>query len=131
MNNYDKNLFSLKKSHSGLGLFTNIPIKKGEFIIEYTGKLLTRDKTEERGGRYLFELNSRWTVDGSERKNLSRYINHGCYPNCKILIKNRRINIHALRNIKAGEELTYNYGKEYFNAYIKPSGCKCKKCRIK
>ena len=118
----------VKRSKTGLGLFADEDIKKGEFIIEYTGKKITNKEADQKGGRYLFELNSRYTIDGSERSNKARYINHSCVPNCESVIKNGKILIYAIKNIKAGEELTYNYGKEYFDKFIKPIGCKCKKC---
>jgi SET domain-containing protein len=121
--------FLVKRSQSGLGLFANNLIKKGEFIIQYTGKLLTREQANERGGKYLFEINSRWTIDGSERQNVARYINHSCRPNCEVEIIGKKIKIVAIKNIQPGEELCYDYGKEYFNEFIKPIGCKCKHCQ--
>ena len=122
-----------KRGTNGLGLFTTIPIKKGTYIIDYTGKILTAKDADEKGGQYLFEINSRWTIDGSSRKNLARYINHSCRPNCETDTKERekRVVVNAKRNIKAGEELTYDYGKTFFNEWIKPKGCRCEKCREK
>lgn len=119
----------VKRSPSGLGLFAMEDIKKGEFIIEYSGTILTVREANEKGGKYLFEINSRYTIDGSDRKNIARYINHSCRPNCEIEIKKRCVLVFSIKNIKAGDELNYDYGKEYFNEYIKPNGCKCVKCR--
>ena len=121
----------VKRSKAGLGLFTDEPIKKGEFVIEYTGKILTRDEADKKGGKYLFEISSRRTVDGSARSNVARYINHSCKPNCGIEIEKGRIFIYAAKNIEAGEELSYDYDEEYFNEYIKPHGCKCSSCLFK
>lgn len=122
--------FSVKRSRAGLGLFTNVSFEKDDFVIEYTGKRLPNKIADEKNSLYLFKLNSRWTIDGSSRKNLSRYINHSCRPNCEALIEDgKRIVIHARKKISPGEELTYDYGKEYFNEYIKPKGCQCEKCR--
>jgi len=123
--------FLVKKSATGLGLYSNLQIKKDEFVIEYTGKILTSKEANEKGGKYLFELNSRITIDGSGRENLARYINHSCRPNCEAIIENKHILIYSIKQIKKGEELTYNYGKEYFNEYIKPYGCKCAHCKAK
>jgi len=120
--------FSIKRGKPGLGLFTNDYIKKGSFIIEYFGPMLSNEEADEKGGRYLFELNTRWTIDGTPKKNKARYINHSCRPNCEVKIRGRRIFIYAIRNIKPGEELSYDYEKEYFDEYIKPHGCKCVKC---
>ena len=123
--------FSVKKSATGLGLYSNLQIKKGELVIEYTGKVLTTKEANEKGGKYLFELNSRITIDGSGRENLARYINHSCRPNCEPRIENKHILIYSVKGIKPNEELTYNYGKEYFKEYIKPYGCKCAHCKAK
>jgi SET domain-containing protein len=123
--------YSVKKSATGLGLYSNIQIKKGEFVIEYTGKIITSKEANEKGGKYLFELNSRITIDGYGRENIARYINHSCRPNCEARIKNKQILISAIKGIKPGDELTYSYGKEYFNEYIKPYGCKCAYCKMK
>lgn len=120
--------YTIKKSCTGLGLYSNIPLKKGEFVIEYTGKILTTNEANDKGGKYLFEISGRTTIDGSGRDNLARYINHSCRPNCEAEIKNKRIMIYAIKRIESGDELTYNYGKEYFDEYIKPFGCKCAHC---
>lgn len=121
----------VKKSRSGLGLFTNAPIEKGGFIIEYFGPILTSKEADKRGGKYLFETNKNRFIDGSSRLNTARYINHSCRPNCEIDIKLGRIYVFALRKIKAGEELSYDYDTEYFDEHIKPFGCTCEKCKEK
>jgi uncharacterized protein len=119
----------VKRSSHGLGLFTNQDIKKGQSIVKYIGEKITEEEANRRGGRYLFQVNSRWTIDGSSRKNIARYINHSCIPNCEVEYKQGFLVVLAKRNIKAGEELSYDYGKEYFNDYIKPVGCRCLKCQ--
>jgi SET domain-containing protein len=81
-----KRAFRIGRSRTGLGLFATAPIKKGAFIVEYRGRKLTSeqaDKLEARGNRYLYEINSRWTIDGTSRKNLGRYANHSCRPNAE------------------------------------------------
>jgi len=124
----EKKTFKVKRSSAGLGLFSGEAIKRGEFVIEYTGNMLSHEEANRKGGKYLFEISSRRTVDGTGRKNIARYINHSCRPNCEVDIKRGRILIYAIKKIKAGEELSYDYGKEYFDEYIKPHGCKCLKC---
>lgn len=123
----------VKRGINGFGLFTKEPIKKGTFIIEYVGELISADEADRRGGQYLFEINSRWTIDGKGRDNLARYINHSCRPNCESDTNERKkqITITAIKNIGAGEELTYDYGKMFWNDYIKPKGCRCNKCTEK
>jgi SET domain-containing protein len=124
--------FRVGRSRTGLGVFATEPIKKNTYIVEYTGPLLTNAECEKiPDNRYLFEVNARWTIDGSPRKNVARYINHSCRPNADPMIRDRRIRIKAIKNIAAGDEITYDYGKDHFNAYIKPKGCRCDKCREK
>jgi SET domain-containing protein len=118
-----------KRGINGLGLFTAVPMKKGDCIIEYIGPILTTDdEVNARGGQYLFEVSSKRTIDGSVRSNTARYINHSCRPNCEVDIKKGRVFVYAKRAIKEGEELSYDYGKSFWNEYIKPKGCRCEKC---
>lgn len=118
----------VKRSSAGLGLFTNSPIPKGSCIIEYTGRTLTDKEDEESNSSYLFLVNKRKTIDGAARSNTARYINHSCRPNCEIEIWSERVWVMAKRNIKPGEELSYDYDTEYFDTHIKPKGCRCAKC---
>ena len=120
--------FAVKRTAVGLGLFTQKPFSRGQLVVEYTGKLLPSEEAYRRGGKYLFEVNSKWIVDGKGRENISRYINHSCRPNCEPRTRGMRILIYARRSIKPGEELTYDYGKEYFDELIKPKGCRCDHC---
>jgi SET domain-containing protein len=120
----------VKRSCAGLGLYAKEDVKRGAHIIDYTGEKITTDEADRRGGKYLFTLNKKWVVDGKGRENIARYINHSCKPNCEPEIdeSNWTINILAKRAIKLGEELTYDYGKEYWDDHIKPHGCRCVKC---
>ncbi len=127
---FDKDDFTVMRARkgAGFGLITKRSFKKGDFVIEYTGPIITTDQANEKGGKYLFDINSRWTIDGTPRSNLARYINHSCKPNCEADVKGKRVFIYALRKIKEGEELTYDYEEEYFDEYIKPHGCMCNYC---
>jgi uncharacterized protein len=125
--------YAVKKSSAGLGLFAVGGYKKGELVIEYVGERITEAEANRRGGKYLFELNDDWTIDGKGRDNTARYLNHACKPNCypELNDDETRIFIFAKRAIKAGEELTYDYGKMYFNDLIKKTGCRCASCEAK
>lgn len=117
----------VKRSIDGLGLFATAPIKKGSFIIEYKGPLLSDDEVDKKGGKYLFALGKNWTISGDSRENIARYINHSCIgTNCQPVQYALRIKIRATRNIKPGQELYYDYGKEYYDEFIK-GRCQCKK----
>lgn len=119
---------ALKKSRTGLGLFATTPIKKGTCIIEYVGPVVPEERLEGKHGKYFFEISKNKTIDGAVRYNRARYINHSCIPNCEVEIWKERIFILAKRNIRAGEELNYDYDTEYFEEIIVPMGCKCLKC---
>jgi uncharacterized protein len=123
--------YVVKKSTAGLGLFAARNYKKGERVIEYTGETISEAEAQKRGGKYLFELNDNWTIDGKGRENTARYINHSCKPNCypELTDDETQVFIFTKRAIKAGEEFTYNYGKYYFDMEIKPHGCRCSHCR--
>jgi uncharacterized protein len=116
-----------KRSSAGIGLFAMENIKKGEFIIEYVGEIMTRKEADEAGGKYLFETSSNRVIDGSARSNKARYINHACKPNAEVEIERGHINAYAIKNIKEGEEVVYDYGKEYTDEYCKP--CLCFSCK--
>ena len=120
----------VQKGSSGLGLFATKSYKKGDRIIEYTGEVITEKEANRRGGKYLFELNDSWTIDGKGRDNLARYINHSCLPNAypELTHDEKKVFIYAKKKISEGEEISYNYGKDYFNRVIKPLGCRCQKC---
>lgn len=113
---------------AGLGLFADEPLAKDSFIIEYVGEIISSEEADRRGGKYLFDLSSRRVIDGKARENTARYINHSCKPNCETEISRGRVFVYAKRNIKEGEELSFDYGKEYVDEFIKPYGCKCDAC---
>jgi SET domain-containing protein len=124
--------FRVGRSHTGLGLFATRPIRKRARIAEYKGRLLKlkdAEKAEARGNRYLYEINSRWTIDGTPRSNLARYANHSCNPNAETTMVKRRVFIYALRAIMPGEEITYDYGVDYLKNVIGRSNCQCGRCR--
>ena len=120
--------FAVKRTNTGLGLVTLKPFSEGKRIIEYTGKIISSDDRKEMSGRYLFEISEKLAINGKIRTNLARYINHSCRPNAIAYLSGRRVWIWAKRDIKAGEPITIDYGKRYFDDYIRPIGCKCEKC---
>src|ERR1700742_4703439 len=127
--------YRVGRSRTGLGLFATKPIKKGAKIVRYFGPLLDSRKKKDDAieNKYLFELNNRWTIDGSVRKNIARYINHACKPNAESDVnpRKRKVVIRAIKRIEPGEEINYDYGTDYFKAYLKPIGCKCDACEKK
>lgn len=125
--------FRIGRSRTGLGLFATKPYRKREYVVTYRGRKLANaeaDRLEARGSRYMFEVNSRWTIDGSSRWNKARYVNHSCRPNTEAIERRGgKIVYVARRRIKPDEEITVDYGKDYFAAFIGKSSCRCPKCR--
>jgi uncharacterized protein len=126
--------FRIGRSLTGLGLFATKLIKRNAYIATYRGRRISSeeaDRREARGAKYMFEVNKRWTIDGSPRWNVARYINHSCKPNAKPVGRNGGIVIVALRRIEPDEEITYDYGKEYLEYLLDDGGCRCAACRRK
>ena len=103
----------------GYGVFAQEPINKNKRIIDYAGELITNRQSERREDRYLakgciwvFRVNRNWSRDAAVGGNLARFINHSCRPNCWVEVNGRTIWIRAARNIRPGEELTYDYNTE-------------------
>jgi len=128
-------LYRVGRSKTGLGLFATDIIAKGTLIAVYRGRYLRNeqaDKLADRGNKYLYEINNRWTIDGSNRRNLARYANHSCRPNAESdVTRQKKVIIRAIKKIRPGDEITYDYGEDYFDLIIKPLGCKCDKCQEK
>lgn len=118
---------------SGWGVYAAQPIKEDTRIIEYKGELVSQAEGSRRESRYLprqriwlFTINTRWLRDAAVGGNIARYINHACHPNCYVDVVGRHIWILASRDIRTGEELTYDYNTDGV-AGIK---CRCRpRCR--
>ena len=115
----------------GNGGFAKKDIKKGTKLIEYIGKKITKEEAEtisDKNGVFLFEVNKKWDIDGNIPENSARFINLSCDPNCNFEIKNNKIWIKAKRDIKKGEELSYNYGFDLEGHKKYPCRCGTKNC---
>jgi len=115
----------------GQGLFAAQDIAKGTRIIAYIGEKISRRESARRleaGNAYIFHLNYRYALDGETLENTARYINHSCEPNCQVEKTNGILWIVALRDIKEGEELSYNYGYEFKHYQDNPCNCGAKNC---
>lgn len=101
----------------GKGVYAVAPIKKGTRIIEYLGERISHSEADDRyevkgeddGHTFLFIASSRTVIDAGVNGNDARFINHHCNPNCETVIENSRVFIDAIRDIKPGEELGYDY----------------------
>ena len=129
-------LYKIKKSNiDNRGLYASKNIKSGTKIIEYKGKIVTKKKVEEDSkydndkAIYLFNLNKKYDLDGDFRYNTARLINHSCNPNCEVSGVGLKIWVYAIRDIKKGEELSYDYGFGYDEDYKQfPCKCRSKNC---
>lgn len=123
------------------GLYARRKIEEGEYIVEYKGEKITKKESERRalaqeakgrkngsGQVYIFELNKRYDLDGNKKGNVARFANHSCEPNCEAVDDGGRIWFVALREIKSGEELTFDYGYALENALDHPCRCGSKNC---
>ena len=118
-----------RSSIEGDGVFAVEAIRKGTRIIDYDGELIRADESEEREDRYsaeghiwVFRVNRAWSRDANVGGNIARFVNHACEPNCYFEVDGKTIWIRALRDIRRGEELTYDY-KTTGNCHIP---CRCR-----
>jgi hypothetical protein len=125
----------LRSGIHGTGLVARKPIGRGTRILEYFGEKVTKAegaRRQERQARrrrhYVFELNARHDIDGSVRRNIARFANHSCDPNCESDVIRGRIWIIAMKDILPGEEVTYDYNFDFDD---EPVRCRCgaAKCR--
>lgn len=132
MTDAQRKKFQIKKTPYGFGLFAKKDFKRGEYLLDYSGKKITKEEgAKQKSGRYLMHYDRNFLIDGKGHENLGRYLNHACKPNCTMFMEGKRIKFYTKKNIQVGEELTFDYGKEYFDEYIKPVGCKCNSCSQK
>lgn len=116
---------------AGQGLFAEQGIRQGTKIMRYIGEKIPQPESDRRlaaGNVYIFGLDERYALDGSTPKNTARFINHACDPNCQTEQYGNTIWIVAIRDIAAGEELTYNYGYGLDDAPPEPCHCGAKHC---
>jgi SET domain-containing protein len=126
--------FRIGRAYTGLGMFATKPFKRRDYIATYRGPHITNEESErreQRGATYMFALSKTHTIDGSPRYNIARYINHSCRPNAEPVGRNGGIVIIASKKIEPDEEITYDYGKDYFSYFVEAGGCKCAWCREK
>ncbi len=127
----------------GKGVFALADLAEGETIIEYVGEVITWKEALRRhphdpadpNHTFYFHMDEKHVIDAKHGGNSSRWINHACKPNCEADEDGGRVFIKALRNIKAGEELFYDYGLIIDAKYTPkllaeyPCWCGAKKCR--
>jgi SET domain-containing protein len=108
--------FSVRGSSiEGRGVVALRPMRKGTRVIEYAGERVSHREADRRHDAQgtthtmLFIVDRKTVIDATRQGNSARWINHSCSPNCEAVDDAGRIYIEAIRNIRAGEELTYDY----------------------
>ncbi len=121
----------------GKGVFALQALKKGDVVIEYKGEMITWDEALRRHPHdptdpdhtFYFHIDEQHVIDAKHGGNAARWINHACSPNCESDEVGERVFIKAARNIKAGEELFYDYGlmidERYTPKLKKRFECRC------
>jgi SET domain-containing protein len=115
----------------GVGGFARLDLEAGKRVLEYVGERITKRESLERcqlDNRYIFALDNDHDLDGSVSWNSARYLNHSCAPNCEALSQDEGIWIFAERRIKAGEEITFNYGYDLEDYREHPCVCGAPNC---
>jgi len=125
-------MLEIRKSNiQGKGLFTNSPIRSRKKIGEFTGERISvreaRRRAKDAKRIAIVEISATKAIDGSVGGGLFEFVNHSCEPNVFIRIAYGRAEFYAQRSIKAGEELTCNYGESHHNGKL-PCGCGAAKC---
>jgi SET domain-containing protein len=115
----------------GQGVFAKIHIPGGACILEYKGEIIDKKESArrcEQNNVYIFSLNDRHDIDGNVDWNPARFVNHSCSPNCEAVLEEDHIWLIASRDIKAGEELLFNYGFDVEDYRDYPCRCGSPNC---
>lgn len=115
----------------GTGGFARVDIPAGTTIVEYVGEKISKAESARRceeDNHYIFDLDETTDLDGNVENNPARFINHSCSPNCEAQSEADRIWIVALRDIRAGEELGFNYGYDLDDYLEHPCRCGAENC---
>jgi len=115
----------------GLGGFAKVEIPPGTRVVEYVGERISKQESVRRceaSNHYIFAINDREDLDGNVDWNPARFINHSCAPNCEVEWDGSHLWIVAKRDIKAGEEITFNYGYDLVDYKEYPCACGSAEC---
>jgi len=113
------------------GLFAITDIASGTRIVAYLGEKITKSESARRlanHNTYIFHFDYQYDIDGATLANTARYINHSCDPNCAVEYTAETIWIVAIKDIHAGEELSFNYGYDARDYATFPCRCGARNC---
>ncbi len=115
----------------GTGGYARKDIPASTRVIEYVGERITKAESHlqcEADNVYIFTLDEEFDLNGNVDWNPARFLNHGCAPNCETELDEGRVWVLALRDIRAGEELTFNYGYGLEEYADNPCHCGAPNC---
>ena len=115
----------------GTGGFARTELVRGTHVIEYVGRIISKQESIERcrgGNEYVFSVDEETDIDGNVEWNPARFLNHSCAPNCEAELIDGKIWIVALRDIQAGEEITFDYGYDLEDYRDHPCACGAAEC---
>lgn len=115
----------------GWGAFAKKKIAKGKRIVEYLGEKIDKKESARRCedlNYYIFEINDEWDIDGDVEWNPARFLNHSCEPNCEAVNEGDQIWIDVIKDVKKGDELTFNYGYDIEDYRDHPCRCGAGNC---
>lgn len=134
-------LMPYKTEGRGWGLKTLVPIKKGDFVIEYVGEMIDEAEYKRRLSRmhknkdenyYFLTIDKDRMLDAGPKGNVARFMNHSCQPNCETqkwtVNGDTRVGLFALCDIPADAELVFNYNLESIGNDMKPCMCGAPNC---
>jgi len=115
----------------GTGGFARVEIPSGTRVIEYVGETISKQESLarcERGEEFIFAIDDEHDLDGNVDWNPARFLNHSCEPNCEARFIDGRIWLAAIRDVRAGEELTFNYSYDLEDYREHPCRCEARTC---
>jgi uncharacterized protein len=115
----------------GIGGFARNDVAAGTRVIEYVGEKITKQESLarcERSNEYIFAIDDAHDLDGNVDWNPARFLNHSCDPNCEARFIEGRIWLVAIRDIRAGEEFTFNYSYDLADYREHPRRCGAASC---
>lgn len=144
VSNHKKRPFEVRRSKiQGRGVFATRAISEGTRLIEYRGEIIDEGEADRRypwhddepHHTFLFSLDDGNVIDAAPSRSMAKYINHSCDPNCEAVEEDGHVFIDAIRDIRRGEELTYDYnfvlGEPHnaANRKLYPCFCGSRRCR--
>jgi len=113
----------------GTGLLARARHARGDTLCHFTGPIVDRPPASDDAGRvFALELGPGQWIDGSGPANLARHANHSCDPSAEAVLAGDQVALVALRDLAAGDEITFDYGFGLAEALENPCRCGAAGC---